>query len=361
MPTDWPLRRPKPQTMLLAQMREVLEELAVVDDLADDLLHVVGLVRAGRQDLAQRGAQAVGVVSRSRRAAAPRGCSEGRKPSRKRTSSRHDFSSGETKVATPDLRGVAHGPAELLERHLFAGDRLDHVGTGDEHVRLLPDHEDEVGHGRRVDGAARARPEDHADLGHHAGRQHVAVEDAAVAGQGDDAFLDAGAGAVVQADHRRAHLERQVHQLVDLLGEHLTQRATEHREVLAEDEHLATVDRAPAGDDAVGVRPLFQAGGVGAVAGQQVELLERAGVEQVVDALAGEHLALGVLALDGTGRAGVVGLIPPAAQLLELVLHRIGHGGRRYFRPHRRSEARPARPPDVHVRRSGTRRSPART
>ena len=28
---------------------------------------------------------------------------DGRKPSRKRTSSRHDFSSGDTKVATPDL------------------------------------------------------------------------------------------------------------------------------------------------------------------------------------------------------------------------------------------------------------------
>ena len=29
-------------------VREVLEEVAVVDDRGDDLLHVVGLVRAGR-------------------------------------------------------------------------------------------------------------------------------------------------------------------------------------------------------------------------------------------------------------------------------------------------------------------------
>ena len=106
--------------------------------------------------------------------------------------------------------------------------------------------------------------------------QHVAVEDPAVAGEADDAFLDAGAGAVVEADHRRADLEREVHQLVDLLGEHLAERAAEHGEVLGEHEHLAALDRAPAGDDAVGVRPLLEAGGVGPVPGEQVELVERA-------------------------------------------------------------------------------------
>ena len=88
-------------------------------------------------------------------------------------------------------------------------------------------------------------------------------------------FLDAGAGAVVEADDRGADLQGEVHQLVDLLGEHLAERAAEDGEVLAEDEHLATVDRAPARDHAVGVRPLLEAGGVGAVAGEQVELLER--------------------------------------------------------------------------------------
>ena len=53
--------------------------------------------------------------------------------------------------------------------------------------------------------------------------------------------------------------------------------------------------------DAVGVRPLLEPGAVGPVAGEHVELVERAGVEQVLDALAGEHLALGVLALDRRG------------------------------------------------------------
>ena len=137
------------------------------------------------------------------------------------------------------LRGVAHRPAELLERDVLAGHRLHDVGTGDEHVRRLAHHEDEVGHRRRVDGAAGARAEDHRDLRHDARRQHVAVEDPAVAGQADDALLDAGAGAVVEPDDRGADLEGEVHQLVDLLGEHLAERAAEDREVLREHEHLA--------------------------------------------------------------------------------------------------------------------------
>ena len=71
------------------------------------------------------------------------------------------------------------------------------------------------------------------------------MEDPAVAGERDDAFLDAGAGAVVEPDDRRADLEGEVHQLVDLLGEHLAERAAEDGEVLAEHEHLAAVDRCP--------------------------------------------------------------------------------------------------------------------
>ena len=121
---------------------------------------------------------------------------------------------------------------------------------------------------------------------------------------------------------RRADLEREVHQLVDLLGEHLAERAAEHGEVLAEHEHLAAVDRAPAGDHAVGVGPLLEAGVVGAVAGQQVELVEAAVVEQVLDPLAGEHLALRVLALDRPLGTGVNAASRRAREVGDPVLHR---------------------------------------
>ena len=149
------------------------------------------------------------------------------------------------------LRVVRHRPAELLELDLLARDRLDHVGAGDEHVRGLLDHEDEVGHGRGVDGAARARAHDHRDLRDHAGALHVADEHVAVGAQRDDALLDPRAARVVDADDRAADPGRQVHHLHHLLAHRLAERAAEDGEVLREDGHRAAVDRAVAGHDGV--------------------------------------------------------------------------------------------------------------
>ena len=110
---------------------------------------------------------------------------------------------------------------------------------------------------------------------------------------------------------------------MDLLGEHLAEGAAEHREVLAR-------TRTPCGPSTV-PQPVItpsvygrssRPGGVGAVAGEQVELVERAVVEEVVDALAGEHLALGVLALDRAWRPGVERCLAPLPEIVELVLHR---------------------------------------
>jgi hypothetical protein len=162
------------------------------------------------------------------------------------------------------------------------------------------------------------------------------MEDAAVGGQRHRALLDAGAGAVVDAHHRGTHLERHVHDLVDLLGEHLAERPAEEREVLREHEHLAPIDLAPAGDDAVGVGPLGHVGA--AVAGQHVELMERAGVEQVLDALAGEHLPPVVLALDRALRTRGAGLLLAGLQIFESLANRVlRHGAEprraRFFGP----------------------------
>ena len=87
---------------------------------------------------------------------------------------------------------------------------------------------------------------------------------------------------------------------MDLLGEYLTQRATKHGEVLAEEEHLATIDRAPPGDHTVGVGMIFETSGMCPVAGQHVEFVEAARVEQILDAFASQHLAFGMLAFNGT-------------------------------------------------------------
>ena len=153
-------------------------------------------------------------------------------------------------VRDAGLRVVRHRAAERLEVDLLARDRLDDVGAGDEHVRGLLHHEDEVGDRGGVDGAAGARPHDQRDLRDDAGALDVADEDVAVGAERDDALLDPRAARVVDADDRAADLRGEVHDLAHLLGHDLAERAAEDREVLGEDADAAAVDRAVAGDDA---------------------------------------------------------------------------------------------------------------
>ena len=215
--------------------------------------------------------------------------------------------------------------AELLHGHVLAGDRLDDVRSGDEHVGGAVDHDREVGDGGGVDVPAGAGAHDQADLRDDAARVHVPAEDLAVEPERDHALLDAGAGALVDADDRAAGLDREVHDLGDLLAVDLAQRAAEDREVLGEDAHLAAVDGAEAGDHAVAVGALLlQAERGGPVPGQLVELDERALVEELLDPLAGGLAALGVLLLDRLRRPGVHGLVEAALEVGELARGGVG-------------------------------------
>ena len=63
---------------------------------------------------------------------------------------------------------------------------------------------DEVGDGGRVDRAAGAGAHDGGDLRDDAAGEGVAQEDVGVAGERDDAFLNARAAGIVQADDGRA-------------------------------------------------------------------------------------------------------------------------------------------------------------
>ncbi len=143
------------------------------------------------------------------------------------------------------------GAAELFGGDDLVGDGLHHVGAGDEHVAGVLHHEDEVGHGRRIDVAAGAGAHDDGDLRDHARGEHVAAEHVGIAGERGDALLDAGAARVIEADDGRPRLHRHVLQFRDLQRVGLGQRAAEHGKVLGEHKGLAAVDGAPAGDDAV--------------------------------------------------------------------------------------------------------------
>ncbi len=177
--------------------------------------------------------------------------------------------------------------AQHLEGDVLASYRTHDIRSGDEHVRGLLDHEDEVGERRRVHGAAGARPEDDADLRDDARGADVPEEHAAVGLERDDALLDAGSRSVVEPDDRRTHRLGEIHQPVQLLAVDLSDGPGEHSEVLGVHERLATVDQPPAGDHSVGVGAgLVDAEAHRMVARQEPDLHERVVVEQRIDALA---------------------------------------------------------------------------
>src|SRR5690606_40656595 len=96
---------------------------------------------------------------------------------------------------------------------------------GEEHVGALAAHDDDVGEGGRVDRAAGAGAEDHAELRHPAGLVDVGLEYPAVAVQGGDALLYPRTTGVDETDDRYAVPGRPPHDAYDLGGVHLTVRS----------------------------------------------------------------------------------------------------------------------------------------
>ncbi len=214
--------------------------------------------------------------------------------------------------------------AEFFRGHGFVGDGLHDLRPGHEHVARVFDHEDEVGHRRRINVAARARAHDDGNLRDHAGRDHIAPEHFAIAAERRDAFLNARAARVEQADDRRAGLQRHVLDLGDLLRMRFRERAAEHGEVFREHEDLPAVHRAPAGDDAVARHLLLlHAEVAAAVLDESIEFLERALVEQEVDALARGQLAALVLRDDARLAAAELGFRTAVFQRFENFFHRL--------------------------------------
>src|SRR4029450_2146147 len=79
--------------------------------------------------------------------------------------------------------------------------------------------------------AAAARAHDDGDLRDDARAHDVALEDVGVAREADHTLLDARAARVVEPDDRSPDLQRQVHDLHDLLGERALEAGAEDGEV----------------------------------------------------------------------------------------------------------------------------------
>ena len=325
MPTGRPSTRPKPDDDVHRISGLDLEELVVVEDAGDHLVHVVRLVRRVRDqrvELEVLVGEVVldGALRRRHRVARRVGVVVGRQIAQQIPDvvERVLFTGGDV-VRGAGLGHVRVRAAQLLHRDVLTGDGLDHVRPGDEHLAGLVDHHDEVGQRGGVDMPARGRAHDQRDLRDDARGEDVAVEDLAVQAQRDHALLDARARTVVDADQRAAGLDREILNLDDLLAVDLAEAAAEHGDVLAEDAHVAAVDGAVTGHHAVAERAFLLQAEVGAaVPGQRVQLDERTLVQQRVDALARGQLALGVHLLDRRLTDRVLGLLFAPAQIGEL-------------------------------------------
>ena len=114
-------------------------------------------------------------------------------------------------------------------------------------------------------------------------------------------------------------LHGEVHDLADLLGVGLGQRAAEDREVLRVDEDQPPVDPSVAGDHAVAqIALLVDAEVGGPMRHERIQLHEAAFVEQQLDALARRQLAAFVLLLDALLAAAELRLFAQLCQCASL-------------------------------------------
>ena len=199
---------------------------------------------------------------------------------------------------------VSHGAAEVFLGDVFVGDGLDDVRPGDEHAGNVAGHENEIGDGGRIDGAAGAGTEDGADLRDDAACEGIAEKNFRVAGEGGDAFLNARAAGIVESDHRSADAHGVIHDFADLHGIRFGERTAEDGKVLGENENESAIHAAVAGDKPVADDALLRHAEIGAAMGHVlIEFFECAFVAEQFDAFASGELAFLVLALAALGAA----------------------------------------------------------
>src|SRR6266852_5462482 len=210
------------------------EEVGVVDDGVNGVLAVVGFLRIVGDEGVERLIAAIGGIGggAARRVVDIVG--------RKKTQQLANHSQAIGVIGRDEVRNagggvVGHGAAELLLGDFFVGDGFDDVGTGDEHVGSVAGHKNKIGDGGGIDGAAGARTHDRADLRDDAAGQRVAQKNIGVTGKRRDAFLDARAARIVQADDGSAGAHGLIHYFANFQGVGFGERAAEDGEVLGED------------------------------------------------------------------------------------------------------------------------------
>ena len=218
--------------------------------------------------------------------------------------------------------GVGDRAAQFLGTHFFVRHGLHHLRAGDEHVRTVFDHEDEVSQRRGIHRTPGRRAHDYADLRHHTAGQHVALEHFGVTTERCHTLLNTRATRIVQADHRSADLHGLVHDLANLLGMRLRQRAAVHGEILAEHKNQAPVDHPVTGHHTVAGDCVLGHAEIGAaVLDEHVPFFEGTFIEQNLQAFARGELALGVLRVNAPLPAALARPFALGFELFKNLLH----------------------------------------
>lgn len=146
---------------------------------------------------------------------------------------------------------MSHGAAEFFCRDFFRRDRFDDRRAGEEHVRRIFNHEYKVHQGRAINGTTGTGPHDDGQLRNDAGSRRIVHKDAAETGQGIDAFLNAGAAGIVDANDRGSHLEGHFLHLGNLMGVHFTKGSAFNGKIFGIGKDQSAPYRTVAGNDAV--------------------------------------------------------------------------------------------------------------
>ena len=164
-------------------------EVAVVDDLQQDVHHVVGLVGVVRHRVEESAVLSIGVVLRApaRRFLHVILRQEAKQPTDLLYALMLRFP---YELANAALGRVRLRTAKFVVGNDFARSRFHDIGPRNVELPNAANHHDEIGQSRRIDGPAGSRPKHSGYLGNDARIPHVPLEDGAVSSQAIDALLD---------------------------------------------------------------------------------------------------------------------------------------------------------------------------
>jgi len=207
--------------------------------------------------------------------------------------------------------------AQRFEVNFFVGDGFHHIGSGDEHERLLFEHENKISDGRGIHRAPCTGSKDEGDLGNDARSACILQEDFAVGRQRINAFLNTRAAGIIHTNQGGAVFNCQFHQFGYFQTMGFAQRTAENGEILGVEVYQTPVDLAPASYDAVGERMILgHIESSAAVGNENIHFVEGAGVQQGVDALARTQLSFFVLIFQTADTACQQGLLTKIVEIL---------------------------------------------